>query len=366
MTTRCFFSIAIVILFSFQIQAQTEDEFSIKISQVFPPPGPDDDVYTDTYESGNELRNVERILRNQYTGKDANYEMELITPSGKETKPIQNIRWILVTNGKDENWKTRPVPKNFYTEPTSVEVYVCNNDGSKIEKTKVSANYNHYYKFYIGGKEKPIKQLDYRPLDKCESAAKSYFDKNKPRIDSVFSEMRIYKDKQDSIAVASINNKEAYENFLRKKEAPAEEQLKASDNSKKNDACRNVLNRYDRKLKNTSKDKKAEVKKEAFSEIMSCIDIDATYSNKNIDKNLKLCKMTADKYMEDDEIQLGNIIEKLDVILVLMEKNPKGRAVKFDRFGHFEEPTKSKVKKGIGKLIKENESLKKPEKKKKK
>jgi hypothetical protein len=348
------------------MQAQ-EEEFSIKITQVYPKGGGDDN-YSDTYESGNELKNAERYLRNQYTGKDANYDMELITPSGKETKPIQNIRWILVTNGKEENWKTKPLIRNFYLEPTVMEIYVCNNDGSKIEKSKVMASSDYYYKFFIGNREQPIKQTEYRTLEKCESVAKTHFDKNKPKVDSVFTEIRIFKAK-DSTVVTSINNREAHENFIRKKETPGAE-VKVASNAKKAESCKNIASKYEQKVKKAKdKNKKAEIKREAFVEIVNCTDVDSTYSSKNVDKNLQLCKEAVEKYLENDDVQLGNVVKKLEVILIVMQKNPKGIPT-FERFDYFEEPTPAKLKKGVGKLIKEHERIKKlsnkPAKKKKK
>jgi len=361
MTTRRFFNIAVFILFAFQLQAQyyTQDTFSIKITQIYPP---GNDSYFDTYDSNNELKNMERIIFNQYYGgKDANYIMELKNPSGVERKPIQNIRWILVTNGKEENWQTKPVPKTVYSEATLIEIYPCANDGSKNEKGKLAANFDHYFKFFVGGKERPIAQTDFRPFDKCKIAAETYFNKNKPRVDSTFNEVRIYK---DSMVVASVNNKDAYESYIRKRDGIVEEKPKAPDN--KRDVCRRIVNKHAQKMKKASKAQKPELRKEAFAEIVGCIDVDSTYRTKEVDRNLQLCKEAAEKYMDNDKIQMGSIIEKLDMILILMEKNPKGKPVNFNRLDYFEQTSVSKVKKGIAKLTKEQDNLKKPDKKKKK
>jgi len=343
------------------MQAQVqEDEYSIKIVQVYPKGGGDDD-YSDTYESNNELKNAERALRNQYTGKDANYDMILTTPAGKETKPVQNIRWILVMNGKEENWKTKPVIRNSYPEPTKIEVYVCNNDGSKIDKSKVIADSDYYFRFFVGNSERPVTPVEYRTLDRTEKAAKSHFDKFKPRVDSVLTEARIYKAKEDSIVITSVNNREAYELFIRKKETPDAE-VKTQD-PKKVVNCQGIAKRYENTLKKEKdKSKKIEIKREAFTEIVNCIDVEPAWRHNNVDKNLKLCKEAADKYLEKDEVQLGNIVKKLEVILIVMQKNPKEIPIRMDRFDFFEDPTPAKVKKGVARMIKENDNIKKAKK----
>jgi len=78
-----------------------------------------------------------------------------------------------------------------------------------------------------------------------------------------------------------------------------------------------------------------------------------------VDRNLKLCKEAAGKYLEKDEVQLGNIVKKLEVILIVMQKNQKEAPIRMDRFDFFEDPTPKKVQKGIANMIKENDNIKK-------
>jgi hypothetical protein len=151
--TKKYFNIIFFLLLSFQIQAQS---FSIKITQVYPPGGV---VYGDAYNLSGELDKAEATLRNKYSGRDANYTMELTRPSGKETKAIQNIRWIKVENGKKSNLKSKPSPdpQKSYSKPTTIEIYECNNNGSKKGGSTIT-DYDYYYLFSKGEVVDTIKE----------------------------------------------------------------------------------------------------------------------------------------------------------------------------------------------------------------
>jgi len=337
-----YFSILILIVLAFQMRAQSN--FSIKVTQVYPQGGL---VYGNTYNLSSEFENAKKNLRSQYTGKNANYIMELTKPGGKETKPIQNLKWILVTNGKKE-YKDKQTYGDSYPQVTIIKIYACNNDGSINSGSKDNAviEYDHYYKFYIDNKEQNIesesdKQSYYRPVEKCKEAAKSYYEKNKPKIDSIFCEVKIFKDKN---LVDSINNRNEYNNFI-----ATEIQKPTLTNNNETDtqkvSCKETANQYEKRG-------------EDFNAIINCINIDSIYSKKNIDDNLKLCK-DATTYMEKkDRTQIKNITDKLKEIFKKMREKDPFFDFSWDDFFKVGKTDSGKITKGIEKLIEINKKIK--------
>ena len=65
-----------------------------------------------------------------------NYQILITTPSGKETRNVQNINWIQSVNGSKSYHSKKTTPKQFYDVPTVWEEYACNIDGSRKSKTE--------------------------------------------------------------------------------------------------------------------------------------------------------------------------------------------------------------------------------------
>jgi len=317
--TKKYFSIILLILFSLQIQAQS---FSIKITQVYPAGGV---VYGESHNLSGELDKDEATRRNQYTGKDANYTMELIRPSGKQIKDIQNIRWILVENGVKKNRKEKPIPATSYKEPTTVKIYECNNNGTLKGQENI-INYDHRYEF-LKSKEK-ITVSDYMPLDKCKLLANEYFTKNK--VDTLFCEIKIYNSK-GIVVDSTINNSKTYNEYLVK-----QEQIR---NAIKQDSIKNATKQVP-VIKVEAESSKIETKIVYYSKQ------DIENQLKQLLKEVKSLK----KGSKDFRQKMNAIIEKADNIIVVMKLSSKKD---FDRNKYFEGDLND-LKKGIEKLIEIN------------
>ncbi|MCL2650261.1 MAG: hypothetical protein FWD60_04435 [Candidatus Azobacteroides sp.] len=351
MTKKYFFSSIIFVLFSFQMQAQSM--FSIKITQVYPSGRI---VYSNAYNLSGELDKAEVSLRSQYTGKNANYIMELTRPSGRETKIIQNLTWIRVVNGKKENLTSRPKLEEYYSQPTKVEIYACDNNGSKKEdKGNIVINYDYSFKYIGTGTDKPSY---YMSMDRCKIAAKDCFEKNKPKNDSVFFEVQIFRDKN---VVDSINNRTEYELFKKAlaKKNESTQQKRIEPDISKVISCQDTIKYFDKKLKEAIKKNKPQIQEEAFTVIVNCINIDSAYSWESINKNLTLCQKVAQDYLIEDKLtNLNTIVKKLDDIITMMRKNPYNKPITFNREDYFGTTKVKNIKKGIEELIKINDKLK--------
>ncbi|MCL2040690.1 MAG: hypothetical protein FWG84_01450 [Bacteroidales bacterium] len=340
MTKKHLFSIMIFVLFSLQIQAQSS--FAIKITQVYPSGGV---VYGNTYNLSSELDKAEASLRSQYTGKEANYEMELTRPSGRETKTIQNINWILMANTKTIPCKNKPTFNTLYPEATTVKIYACNNNGSKKGSEEVK-EYYYYHQYFKNDVLQPMSK-EYRAKEECIAAAQKYFKDNRPKVDSVLFEVRVF-DKDDiSIAgIEGVSNKKEYEQFKKEQAAAI-----AQPTAKPKSPCQDTLAYYDGKLnemqrivpqlKKPAKDsllqQQERLKNEAFTIMMNdCIAIDSVYSQENIKETLSLCKdalkyLTEDKPSEESKGNFKIIAEKIIKITDILVKNGK-KPENFDKY----------------------------------
>ena len=365
MTKKHLFSIMILVLFALQMQAQSS--FAIKITQVYPSGGV---VYGNAYNLSSELDKAEASLRSQYTGKEANYEMELTRPSGRETKTIQNINWILMANTKTIPCKNKPTFNTLYPEATTVKIYACNNNGSKKGSEEVK-EFNYYYQ-YFKGDEPQIKNKEYRPKEECIVAAQKYFKDNRPKVDSVLFEIQIFDKDAQPISmegIEGVSNKKEYEQFKKEQAAAI-----AQPTAKPKSPCQDTLNYYDKKLnelKSPSPKKKGkpndsipevqeklkpeDIKNEAFIAAMNCIEIDSVYSKDNIKGNLRLCQKAVNMYLitsgKQGKENFKTIAEKLDEIADVLEKNNKMKPENFDRKKYLETSKKEVLKEGINKLM---------------
>jgi hypothetical protein len=209
MKRKIVFSIVLFVLVLGQIQAQP-GSFAIKITQVYPVGGV---VYRNNYNLSGELDKAEQKLRNQYSGKNANYIMELTRPSGKETKYIQNIYWVLVENETRKNLKSKPELQEHYPQSTAVKYYACDINGKQKSDFK-EIKYDYYSRFYRENNTVDAPVTEYRTPDGCLKKAKEDFTANK--IDTLLCKAVIY-DSKGNVADSTINNREAYTQYLVKK-----------------------------------------------------------------------------------------------------------------------------------------------------
>lgn len=336
-------------LFFSQAQAQN---FGIKIIQVYPR---SEVMYAGAYNLSGELDKAEVSLRQQYVGRDANYIMESTRPSGKKTASIQNINWIRVVNGKKENFKSKPNLEKSYSQPTKVEIYACDNDGSKKDsKDNTIISYGHYYQFFIDEIEQtPCKGSYYYLPDLCRNDAKTCFDNSKTEGGSLFCEVKIFNEMNN--VVDSINNRKEYEQFSNEQtdkwqlatEVQEDVQPQQPDDARFD--CEEILRNL-----------KIYKKKEIFMEVLSCIVIDSTYSWENVTDCLELYKKAVDVYWEDkkyDRSALFFLRDKLETIVAVMNSGSKKKPVQNSVNDFTKNGKKKKIIAEIDKLLKINNNI---------
>ena len=328
---------------------QAQNTFSIRINQVYPPQSAA--VHVNTYSLSSQLDAAERNLRTEFSSgsrANANYTMELTRPTGRETKAIQNIFWVRSIDGKIDRYKDiSAIPKMdaSYPKATKIEIFAINNDGSRKNDSRNSVTeFNHYYKLFIDGIEQTIgtgadKQSYFRPRDKCEEAAKKYFNEKKPEDNSALCEVKIFDSTNKIVSV--ISNKEQHDIFLSKKEKEKEAQ---EDNTPQTETetegtqttCETVVMFYKNRLhavRSSPEKIKNDIKDEAFTAIMRCISVEEGYSKTNISEILNLC-VEAVKYLPQDNKKSpkkDELMEKIELILSTMEKNEDEKPTNFDR-----------------------------------
>lgn len=109
-----------------------QNGYRVEIKQVFPK---NTTVYSNAF---NFKREMDNAIANQTTklNGNSNYQILITTPSGKETRNVQNINWIQYVNDVKTHHTKRTYPKQFYDVPTVWEGYACNIDGSRKSKAE--------------------------------------------------------------------------------------------------------------------------------------------------------------------------------------------------------------------------------------
>ena len=107
-----------------------QNGYRVEIKQVFPK---NTSVYSNAFNFKREMDNAISTQTAKLNG-NSNYQILITTPSGKETRNIQNITWIQTVNGS-RSFHTKPTsPKTSYDVATVWEGYSCNIDGSRKGK----------------------------------------------------------------------------------------------------------------------------------------------------------------------------------------------------------------------------------------
>ncbi len=108
-----------------------QNGYRIEIKQVFPKSS---SVYSNAFNFKREMDNA-ISTQTAKLSDNGNYQILITTPSGKETRNIQNINWVQTINGVKTYHKKQTSPKRFYDASTVWEVYACNIDGTRKGKT---------------------------------------------------------------------------------------------------------------------------------------------------------------------------------------------------------------------------------------
>ena len=221
----------ISVVFSLIVSAQSG--YRVEISQVFPKKA---SVYSNVFNIKSELDNAISSQSAKLRGNNCNYKILIKTPSGNETRFIQNIVWIESVNGAKTYHKKQTSPSSSYMVATNWQGYACAVDGSPkgtvkkedfIYRVSLIGSTNEYETAFISltnakaeakkifGKTNSNKSL-------VEVVIYKFVGKEKTKIDTLTNkkEYLAYKDKlhiEDSLEVVNNNNlaiKNGVEEFL--------------------------------------------------------------------------------------------------------------------------------------------------------
>ena len=125
---------AVIFILSLLITTVTmaQNGYRIEIKQVFPRSS---SVYSNAFNFKREMDNA-ISTQTAKLGDNANYQILITTPSGNETRNIQNITWVQIVNGVKSYHKKQTSPNRFYDAATIWEGYACNIDGTRKGKTE--------------------------------------------------------------------------------------------------------------------------------------------------------------------------------------------------------------------------------------
>jgi hypothetical protein len=254
--------------------------------------------------------------------------MELTRPSGKETKYIQNIYWILIENGIKTNCKIKPTRKEYYPKSTVVEYYTCDIYGkqrSNSEKEKFE--YDYYYCFFKGNNSLFYKVNDIVwTLADCRKKAKEYFTANK--VDTVLCIAKIY-NSTGNVIDSTNSNRTAYMQHL----AALEKQKRIADS--------------------IQAAKIAEIKnQEELSNDSIKIANSNAYDEKRVEKRLKILQEAADTLQKGQKnlLAIMNIMinEAISIVNILEAGST------FDKDRYFGTADLNDLRMGIRKLLEIN------------
>ena len=192
----------IICITLFSVATFAQGDFRVEIKQVFPKSSL---VYSNAFNFKREMDNAIASKTAELRAKNANYKIFIKTPSGNETRPIQNIVWIETINGKKSyhQKKTSPSLSSSYKVPTMWQGYACTVDGTqKGAVTKV----DFIYRVSIVGGTNEF-ETGYVSLENARIKAKKAFAESKA-IDRLI-EVVIYKDKE-KMEEETLSNKKEY------------------------------------------------------------------------------------------------------------------------------------------------------------
>lgn len=205
----------ISVVFSISVSAQSG--YRIEISQVFPKKV---SVYSNVFNIKSELDNAVSSQSAKLRGNNYNYKILIKTPSGNETRFIQNIVWVESVNGAKTYHKKQTSPLSSYKSATNWQGYTCKVDGSPKGIIKKE---DFIYRVSLKGSTNKY-ETDFIRLTNAKAEADTIFKKYNSN-DSLV-EVVIYKfvgkEEMEKIdALTKTNKKEylAYKNKLHTKDS---------------------------------------------------------------------------------------------------------------------------------------------------
>lgn len=182
-----------------------QSAYRVTIRQVFPK---SQQVYYNTFNFKREMDNDISSQTAKLRGNTNNYSIQIVTPSGKETRYIQNINWIQTVNDVKTYHKSQTKPAASYPVPTVWEGTACSIDGSpKGELIK----YQFIYKVSKGDANSYL--TDFLTKDEASSLAHRLYDEN--LVEDKPVQYFVYANKNGVFElVEEFSNKQIYQEFL--------------------------------------------------------------------------------------------------------------------------------------------------------
>ena len=120
-------AISFICLALLSIVTYAQGGFRVEIRQVFPKSSL---IYSDVFNFKREMDNAIVSQSAKLRGNNSNYKLQVTTPSGNETRYIQNIVWMESINNKKTYHKQTTYPQKSYDVATIWKGCSCNADGS--------------------------------------------------------------------------------------------------------------------------------------------------------------------------------------------------------------------------------------------
>ena len=213
--------------------SKAQGGYRVEITQVFPKKT---SVYSNVFNIKRELDNAVSTQSAKLRGNNCNYKISIKTPSGSDTRYIQNIVWIESVNGAKTYHKKQTSPSSSYKVATNWQGYACTVDGSPkgtvkkedfIYRVSLIGSTNEYETAFISltnAKAEANKIFAKTNTNKSlvEVVIYKFVDKEKTKIDTLTNkkEYLAYKEKlhtEDSLEVVNNNQlaiKTGVEKFL--------------------------------------------------------------------------------------------------------------------------------------------------------
>ena len=218
---RKFFVFACFLLISTCAIAQ--NGYRVEIKQVFPSSKL---VYSNVFNFKRELDNAIENQTAKLNGS-CNYQILVTTPSGKETRNIQNINLVQVVNGVKTYHRKKTTPEPYYSEPTIWKGYACNMDGT----IKGGQDEFEYLYRVAMAEEQDVFLTDFVDLKTALLEASGLLDEKNTKEKLV--EVVVFKfENKEVLEFERFSNKEEYDANLAKLNKDAELQAEKQANEK--------------------------------------------------------------------------------------------------------------------------------------
>lgn len=182
-----------------------QDSYRLTIKQAFPVAK---EVYKNSFDFKRELDNAILSQSSKYKGNDKNYTLLITTPSGKETRYIQNINWIQTVNGEKTYHKSKTSPSKSYNEATIWIGSLCNIDGTPKGKPET---YEYIYKVSDIVTQKELSE--FLKKEDAITRAKELYDEH--FVENALVGYSVYAyNRQNRILIETFDNQVEYKAFL--------------------------------------------------------------------------------------------------------------------------------------------------------